>query len=159
MDIAVIGTGFIGTILGRSLAESGHHVVFGSRHPEQHETAAGSTASVASIADALASAEVVILAVPSTAVAELAANFRDELDGKLVIDATNKMGEPVSNSRAALPAGVRYAGPPIPSAARTWRTRCSGTGVRTCSSLPRGRPGHRRSRHRRGRTATGVRGR
>jgi hypothetical protein len=29
--------------------------------------------------------------------------------GRLVVDATNQMGGPVSNSRSSLPAGVRYA--------------------------------------------------
>ena len=52
MKIAIIGTGFIGTTLGRSLSEAGHQVVYGSRHPESDETA-GAGASVSSIADAL----------------------------------------------------------------------------------------------------------
>src|SRR5205814_6695810 len=59
--------------------------------------------------DALGRVDVVILALPGAAVADLAATHAAALDGKLVIDATNQMGQPVSNSRAALPAGVRYA--------------------------------------------------
>jgi 8-hydroxy-5-deazaflavin:NADPH oxidoreductase len=109
MDIAVIGTGFIGQILGTSLAGSRHNVAFGSRHPDDDDLAAGSSATVTSIAAALAGAEVVILAVPGAAVPEIAASHKDALAGKLVIDATNKMGEPVANSRAALPPGIRYA--------------------------------------------------
>ena len=42
-------------------------------------------------------------------VAGLTANHTNALVGKLVIDATNQMGQPVANSRAALPSGVRYA--------------------------------------------------
>ena len=61
MDIAIIGTGFIGTTLGGALAEAGHNVTFGSRHPEEGAVA-GTT--VAAIAEALANAEVVILALP-----------------------------------------------------------------------------------------------
>lgn len=109
MEIAVIGTGFIGGILGTALARSGHEVTFGSRHPGDDDVAAGSSASVTSVDQALASADVVILAVPGPAVTEFAATYRDELAGKLVIDATNRMGEPVANSRAVLPASVRYA--------------------------------------------------
>ena len=109
MDIGVIGTGFIGGILGRALASSGHKVTFGSRHPGDEAVADGTAATVASIADALAGAEVVILALPGAAVPELTAAHRDALDGKLVIDATNQMGQPVANSRAALPPNTRYA--------------------------------------------------
>ena len=109
MQIAVIGTGFIGGILGRALAGAGHQVTFGSRHPEDEAVADGTTATVASVADALMAAEVVILALPGAAVATLTAEHGDALAHQLVIDATNQMGQPVSNSRAALPANVRYA--------------------------------------------------
>jgi 8-hydroxy-5-deazaflavin:NADPH oxidoreductase len=106
MDIAIIGTGLIGTTLGGALSEAGHNVTFGSRHPEEGAVA-GTT--VASVAEALANAEVVILALPGTAVPRLAEEHGDSLDGKLVIDATNKMGEEVVNSRTSLPPSVRYA--------------------------------------------------
>src|SRR4051794_15304112 len=109
VDIAVIGTGFIGGILGRALAGSGHHVTFGSRHPDDHSVAEGTNATTASIADALARAEIVILALPGAAVADFTAAHRDALDSRLVIDATNQMGQPVANGRPALPPNVRYA--------------------------------------------------
>jgi 8-hydroxy-5-deazaflavin:NADPH oxidoreductase len=108
MKIAVIGTGFIGGILGRALADSGQDVVFGSRHPEEETVASGTSARVDSVGDALAGADVVILAVPGAAVAELSAEHGVALAGKVVIDATNQMGQPVANSRAALPTSVRY---------------------------------------------------
>lgn len=109
MDIAVIGTGFIGGILGRALASAGHRVSFGSRNPADDAVASGTSAAVTSIREALTGAEAVILAIPGTAVASLVAEQGEALEGKLVIDATNKMGEPQSNSRAALPSSVRYA--------------------------------------------------
>jgi len=109
VEIAVIGTGFIGGILGRALAGAGHTVTFGSRHPDDKTVAESTPATVASVADALVSAEVVVLALPAGAVAGLTANHTNALVGKLVIDATNQMGQPVANSRAALPSGVRYA--------------------------------------------------
>jgi hypothetical protein len=109
VNIAVIGTGFIGGILGRALAGAGHQVSFGSRHPDDRTVAEGSTATVTTTSDALDHADVVILALPGAAVGELAAQHAAGLAGKLVIDATNQMGQPVINSRAALPGDVRYA--------------------------------------------------
>lgn len=108
MRICVIGTGFIGGILGRALADAGHSVVFGSRQPGEVELGS-TTATAASTQEALGSADVVILAIPGNAVAEFGTANSEALEGKLVVDATNKMGTPVANSRAALPAGVRYA--------------------------------------------------
>ena len=109
MDVAVIGTGFIGGTLGRSLAGAGHRVTFGSRHPDNDRAAGETAASLASIAEALAAADSVILALPGPAVPGFADTFAHGLAGKLVIDATNRMGDPVANSRAALPETVRYA--------------------------------------------------
>ncbi len=107
MDIAIIGTGFIGTTLGRALTGAGNQVTFGSRHAGRDEVAIPG-ARVASIAEALSDPGAVILAVPGAAVPDLAASYGEALDGKLVIDATNRMGEPVANSRGSLPAGIRY---------------------------------------------------
>jgi len=109
VEIAVIGTGYIGGILGRALAGAGHRVTFGSRHPDNDAVAQRTPATAGSVADALARADVVVLALPGAAVAGLTAEHGDALDGKLVIDATNQMGQPVANSRAALPSNVRYA--------------------------------------------------
>jgi predicted dinucleotide-binding enzyme len=109
MRIAVIGTGFIGGILGRALAASGHDVIYGSRHPDADEVAAGTSAAVVAVRDALAGADLVILAVPGAAVPELVSEHGGGLAGQLVIDATNQMGQPVANSRSALPSTVRYA--------------------------------------------------
>ena len=109
MEIAIIGTGFIGGVLGKALSGAGHRVTFGSRHPDDDEVASGTNAAVVSIGDALARAEAVILAIPGAAVAGLAAEHGDALADKLVIDATNQMGRPVANGRAALPVTIRYA--------------------------------------------------
>src|SRR3954469_23025949 len=94
VNIAVIGTGFIGGVLGRALAASGHQVAFGSRHPENRDVAGDTTCDVTTIGRALASADVVILALPGAAVTDLMHEHGDGLDGKLVIDATNQMGQP-----------------------------------------------------------------
>jgi predicted dinucleotide-binding enzyme len=109
VKIAVIGTGFIGGILGRALAGAGHQVTFGSRHPDDRTVVEGSAATVATISDALTQSDVVILALPGAAVGDLTAQHAGELAGKLVIDATNRRDQPVANARAALPADLRYA--------------------------------------------------
>ena len=84
--------------------------MFGSRHPDQGPPGlAAGGAVVASVADAIAGADIAILALPGAAVTELVAEHGAALEGKIVIDATNQMGVPVANCRAALPAGVRYA--------------------------------------------------
>jgi predicted dinucleotide-binding enzyme len=107
VETTIIGTGFIGSTLGRGLSNAGHQVIFGSRSSHD-EVASGTTARVASVGEALASADVVILAVPGGTVADLSAEHGHALAGKLVIDATNRMGEAVANSRASLPPTVRY---------------------------------------------------
>jgi 8-hydroxy-5-deazaflavin:NADPH oxidoreductase len=104
MNIAIIGTGFIGTTLGHALAEAGHSVTFGSRHPSGES----SEGIVATVAVALAGSEVIILALPGRAIGDLVTEHGDLMAGKLVIDATNRMGEVVVNSRSSLPASVRY---------------------------------------------------
>jgi hypothetical protein len=109
MRITIVGTGFIGGVLGRALAASGQDVTFASRHPDDDDVAASTQAAVAPVGDALGSAEVIVLAVPGAAVRELTKAHAGALAGKLVIDATNQMSEAVANARASLPASIRYA--------------------------------------------------
>ena len=132
MNVAVIGTGFIGGTLGRALANAGHEVTFGSRHPDNDDVVGVSSATVTSTQAALEAANVIILAVPGTAVSEFPDRHRDALSGKLIIDATNRMGEPVANSRSALPETIRYAPRSILWAAKTWPTRSSTANRLTC---------------------------
>ena len=67
MKIAVIGMGHVGGVLGRRWAESGHHVTFGTRNPQDSKALEQSKAAGAALAsphEAVAGAEVVVLAVP-----------------------------------------------------------------------------------------------
>ena len=84
--IAVIGGGNIGGTIGEGWRKAGHEVAFASRSPEPPRTV--------SIPDAIAGAEVVLLATPGAAVPELLAEHGAALDGRVVIDATNDMGGP-----------------------------------------------------------------
>jgi predicted dinucleotide-binding enzyme len=111
MEIAVVGTGRIGGTLGRAFATAGHQVSFGSRRPETDTVVGDVSARVTSVADACGSAQVVVVTVPGDAVEEFVATHRDQLAGKLVLDATNQIGAPVAHS-ASIYAGlssVRYA--------------------------------------------------
>src|SRR3954470_1367079 len=82
--IAVIGSGNIGATIGEAWRRAGHDVAFASRSPEPPRTVA--------IADAIAGAEVVLLALPGAAVPALLAEHGAALDGRVVIDATNDLG-------------------------------------------------------------------
>ena len=79
--IAVIGAGNIGRTLGGKWAAAGHQVVYGVRSP--------GTPGTASIADAVAAADVVVLAVPGAAAKDVLAALGGTLAGRVVIDATN----------------------------------------------------------------------
>jgi 8-hydroxy-5-deazaflavin:NADPH oxidoreductase len=82
--IAVIGSGNIGGTIGAQWRKAGHDVTFTSRSPKPPETLA--------IPEAIANAEVVLLAVPGGAVPHLLAQHGAALDGRVVIDATNDVG-------------------------------------------------------------------
>lgn len=85
MRIGVLGTGTVGRTLATALAERGHDVVLGSRDP----AAAG--AGAASHADAARHGDLVVLALPGTAVLDVVAGLGDACDGKVVVDVTNPL--------------------------------------------------------------------
>ncbi len=103
MRIAVIGTGKIGGTLGGRWRAAGHDVVYGSR-ATQGEGPGG--APLLAVGDAITGADVVLLAIPGSAVAGVVGEHGAALDGKVVIDATNRIGEPEVNSRAAIGAAA-----------------------------------------------------
>jgi predicted dinucleotide-binding enzyme len=108
MKIAVIGTGNIGGTLGQRWLAAGHEVTYGSRDGSGQGPGG---APQRPVADAITGADVVLLAVPGAAAAEVVAANGAALDGKVVIDAANNMREPEANSRAAVTAaapGARY---------------------------------------------------
>ena len=83
-SIAVIGSGNIGATIGEAWRRAGHDVAFASRSPEPPRTVA--------IGDAIAGAEVVLLAMPGAAVPQVLAEHGEALGGRVVIDATNDVG-------------------------------------------------------------------
>jgi 8-hydroxy-5-deazaflavin:NADPH oxidoreductase len=111
LRIAVLGAGKIGGTLGRKWVAAGHEVAFGVRDTDDERARAlradlGDRVRVVTIADALAGADAVLLAIPGRVASETAAGLGPALDGKIVIDATNNMGAPVVNSVAAIQAAA-----------------------------------------------------
>jgi hypothetical protein len=92
MKIAVIGAGNVGTAVAGTAVRSGHEVTVSAAHPERAQAAAQATGATAaaSNADAVKSADIVVLAVPATAHDALASELGDALAGKVVVDAANR---------------------------------------------------------------------
>jgi predicted dinucleotide-binding enzyme len=93
--IAVIGTGNVGSALGPEFAAQGHTIVYGSRDPSRQEVKdlvarTGANASATSQQEAVAGADIVLLAVPGTAAEEVTKALGD-LSGKIIIDPTNRV--------------------------------------------------------------------
>jgi 8-hydroxy-5-deazaflavin:NADPH oxidoreductase len=92
MQIAIIGAGNVGRALAGSFSRAGHDVTVSASHQDHAQAAAseaGATAA-ASNRDAVAGAELVVLAVPSTALDDLVAEIGDSLSGKVVVDVSNR---------------------------------------------------------------------
>ncbi|HYS04018.1 MAG TPA: NAD(P)-binding domain-containing protein [Candidatus Dormibacteraeota bacterium] len=87
MRIGVIGAGSMGGILGRHLARLGHRVsIASSRGPESLTALAAELgATPASVVDAAQAAEVVILAIPTKAVADLPRGLFAGVPGSVVV--------------------------------------------------------------------------
>lgn len=95
MKVAVIGSGNVGDALTRRFANAGHQVSLGVRNPLDPELKSIEifpNISVKTIAEAVASSEVVVVATPAHIAVELAPQLGD-LIGKILIDATNSIGK------------------------------------------------------------------
>ena len=97
MKLTVIGTGNVGGTLGTRWAEAGHEVVFAARDPQATKVKSllklsDNKAVAAGVSDAVADADVVVLATPWIAVRDVLAVCGD-LRGKILIDCTNPIGE------------------------------------------------------------------
>jgi 8-hydroxy-5-deazaflavin:NADPH oxidoreductase len=90
--IGIIGSGNVGSALGRSWARAGHEVMFSSRsldHDRELAERVGSGARAGSPKEAAAFGEVILMSVPYRALPELGKSLASELKGKVVIDACN----------------------------------------------------------------------
>jgi 8-hydroxy-5-deazaflavin:NADPH oxidoreductase len=92
MKIAIIGAGNVGRALAAASARAGHEVTISATsydHAVEAANAAGAAA-VRHNADAVDTAEVVILAVPASAHEQIANELRGQLAGKAVVDVANR---------------------------------------------------------------------
>lgn len=92
MDIAIIGAGNVGKALASSFKRAGHDVTITAAHPEHAAAAARElgTRAASSNADAVDSADLVVLAVPVTALDSIAQELNTKLAGKVVVDVSNR---------------------------------------------------------------------
>ena len=107
MKIGMIGSGNVGSALGRVWARAGHQVMFSSRHLDQDKALAaeiGANARAGTPGEAAAFGEVLVFAVPYGALPELGKTLADSIKGKVVIDACNPFpnrdGEIANRARA-----------------------------------------------------------
>jgi 8-hydroxy-5-deazaflavin:NADPH oxidoreductase len=105
MKVAVIGTGNIGGTLGSKWRAAGHEVTYGSRRGGDGQEGPGG-APLRTIGAAVDGADVVVLAVPGGAVAEVLAEHGATLAGRVVVDATNRMGADRTDNQEAIAAAA-----------------------------------------------------
>lgn len=91
--VAVIGTGRVGGALGPRFAELGYTVVYGSRDPSKAKVQelverTGKGAMASSQSEAAQQGDIVVLAVPGSAVEQTVKGLGN-LDGKIIIDVAN----------------------------------------------------------------------
>ncbi len=94
VKIGVLGSGNVGGILGAKWARAGHEVIFGVRDPEEKRRRrdpdlASFNAHHVTVAHALSDADVILFAIPSAALAGIIDAHSSQLDGMILIDATN----------------------------------------------------------------------
>jgi predicted dinucleotide-binding enzyme len=85
MDIGILGSGVVGRALATGLARHGHRVRIGTRRAEIEGVPSGAPADVVRVA------ELVVLAVNGGVAVDLAASVAAELEGKVLVDATNPL--------------------------------------------------------------------
>jgi predicted dinucleotide-binding enzyme len=92
VDIAIIGAGNVGSALAGALARAGHRVTISAAHKEHAATAAqaAGAGSAETNREAVAAGDVVILAVPGSALDAIVDEVGKELAGKVVVDVSNR---------------------------------------------------------------------
>jgi len=93
MNIAIIGAGNVGRALATSFTSHGHSVIVASRDPEHAAAAAAATGAgfARTAAQAAVQSDIVVLAIPFASVEDVAAEIREVVTGKPVVDVTNRM--------------------------------------------------------------------
>lgn len=92
MKIGIIGSGNVGSALGRVWAKAGHEVMFSSRnieHDKQLASEIGANSRAGTPQQAASFGDVVVVSVPYRALPELGKSLASTLKGKVVIDTCN----------------------------------------------------------------------
>jgi predicted dinucleotide-binding enzyme len=90
--IGIIGSGKVGGAIGRTWVNSGHEVMFSSRNLEHDKALAsklGRGARAGTTKEAAGFGDVLLIAVPYGALPDVGKDLKDELNGKVIIDACN----------------------------------------------------------------------
>jgi predicted dinucleotide-binding enzyme len=92
VDIAIIGAGNVGKALAGSFKRAGHTVTIAAAHPDRAADAASASGvkAAASSAEAIDGSDIVVLAVPESAHESIARELGDAVNGKVVIDVSNR---------------------------------------------------------------------
>ena len=107
MNIAIIGTGNVGGALATNWSKKGHTINLGVQDESNFkgkELLKNGNTNVFSIKDAVAKSEVILIAIPPTAIFEIMEQMGD-VSNKIIIDATNaiaKIPEPYKTVYHAL---------------------------------------------------------
>jgi 8-hydroxy-5-deazaflavin:NADPH oxidoreductase len=99
MKVGILGSGVVGQSLGEGFVKSGGEAMIGTRNPEklvEWKQKVGEKASVGSFEESSKFGEMIVLAVKGTAEKEVLKMCEENLDGKVIIDATN----PISDAEA-----------------------------------------------------------
>ncbi len=92
MKVAIIGTGHVAQNIGKGLIKK-HEVIYGSRNPDEARSKVPKKAKVESMKQAAEEGEVIILAVPYKAAADVIKEIKDSISGKVLVDVTNALNE------------------------------------------------------------------
>jgi len=90
--VAVTGLGTIGTVVAANLVKGNRAVIVADRKLEKAKTLArqlGNMAQPSEIRDAIKTADIIILSVWYDAIKELFSTYKDELQGKIIVDPSN----------------------------------------------------------------------
>ncbi len=106
MKIGIIGSGNVGSALGKRWAAAGHDIKFGVRNTAKPELVAllqniGARASAGSVAEAASFGEVIVLTTPWNGT-QTAIESAGHLAGKIVVDCTNPLKADLSGLSVGL---------------------------------------------------------
>jgi 8-hydroxy-5-deazaflavin:NADPH oxidoreductase len=106
-NIAIIGTGKVGTVLAAKLANAGHNVILGTRDKAQaQEKWKGPRVAISGTAHAIEQADIVFNTTPGETSVEQLGALREELRGKVLVDVSNA----VKRDANGKPNGLMYTG-------------------------------------------------